>query len=94
MPLCPYINDTNNLGFNAVLIYGDPDYYCRFGFKGAKKFNIRTSDGYFLNALMALELKDGALINVSGRLWEGDVYSVNNEELTEFEKRFRIRKNA
>lgn len=82
------LKKAEDMGFKAVLIYGDPDYYNRFGFKGAKEFNIRTSDGRFMDALMALELKHGALKGVSGRFFEGEVYSVSKEELAQFEKTF------
>ena len=77
-----------DLGYTAVLIYGDPAYYPRFGFRSAKEFNIRTSEGKFLEALMALELSDGALASVSGCFFEGEAYNVDEEELVKFEKTF------
>lgn len=77
-----------DLGYTAVLIYGDPAYYHRFGFRSAKEFNIRTSEGKFLEAPMALELSDGALARVSGCFFEGEAYNVSEEELIEFEKTF------
>ena len=77
-----------DMGLKAVLIYGDPDYYHRFGFKSAKEFNISTSEGTFMEALMALELCEGALCGVSGRFFEDEVYHVSDAELIEFEKTF------
>jgi putative acetyltransferase len=76
------------LGYGAVLIYGDPAYYHRFGFRSAQEFGIGTSDGTYMDALMALELSAGALDGISGRFVEGEAYSVNEEELMEFEKTF------
>ncbi len=76
------------LGYRAILIYGDPLYYERFGFKGGKHFNIRTVDGKFKNALMALELYEGALKDVSGRFIEGEAYQIDKEKLDEFDKSF------
>jgi predicted N-acetyltransferase YhbS len=76
------------MGFIAVFIYGDPDYYHRFGFAGAKAFDIRTADGYYMDALMGLELFPGALEGISGRFFEGEAYNVDDTALEEFEKGF------
>ena len=39
------------LGYEAVLIYGDPEYYCRFGFRPAEVFKITTGEGQYHPAL-------------------------------------------
>lgn len=83
-----------DMGHSAVLIYGDPAYYHRFGFEPAKKYGIRTSQGGYLDALMALELKPGALSGVSGRFLEGEQYSIDPQELAEFEKTFPYKQKA
>ena len=82
------------MDFGAVLIYGDPAYYCRFGFEPAQKFGISTSQGGFLDALMALELKEGALGGISGRFIEGEQYSVDPHELSEFDKTFPFKEKS
>jgi predicted N-acetyltransferase YhbS len=76
------------MGFTAVLIYGDPAYYCRFGFKPAEMFGIRTSEGRFHPALQLRELVPGALAGISGRFFEGEAYRVDPAELVEFDKQF------
>jgi putative acetyltransferase len=53
------------MGFEAVVVLGDPRYYSRFGFKRAGSFglgNDYNADEHF----MALELKEGALHNLRG----------------------------
>ncbi len=77
-----------DMGFKAVFIYGDPVYYTRFGFRGAEAFDIRTSEGRFHPALMALELVPGALDGVSGRFFEGEAYTVDHAELETFDSTF------
>ena len=42
------------MGFRAVIIFGDPDYYKRFGFVNAEKYRITTSDGANFDAFMAI----------------------------------------
>ncbi len=76
------------LGFASVLIYGDPAYYRRFGFTGAKAFGIRTAEGSFHPALMARELVSGALSGVSGRFYEGEGYQVDQRALEAFDRTF------
>ena len=77
-----------DMGFTAVLIYGDPAYYVRFGFKPAQTFDIRTALGGFHKALQALELVPGALDGVSSRFFEGEAYNVDNTELDAFDSTF------
>jgi len=55
------------LGFYSAILLGHPQYYPRFGYKPASKWGIKSpillpSDDVF----MAVELKEGALSNVSG----------------------------
>jgi len=77
-----------DLGHKVILIYGDPAYYHRFGFKSAKEHDIATREGKFMDALMAFELYPGVLQGISGRFFEDEVYHVDEEELVEFEKTF------
>lgn len=77
-----------DMGFTTVLIYGDPAYYVRFGFKPAQEYDIRTAHGSFHQALQALELVPGALNGISGRFCEGEAYNVDDAELEAFDATF------
>jgi predicted N-acetyltransferase YhbS len=46
---------------SGIVIFGDPAYYARFGFKNAAEFGIQTSDGENLDPFMAFELSPGSL---------------------------------
>lgn len=76
------------LGFSAIIIFGNPAYYHRFGFRPCKEFGIATSDGSFAPAHMALELYDGALRGISGRYQEAPVFTVEPTKAAEFDKDF------
>jgi predicted N-acetyltransferase YhbS len=78
-------------GHGAVLIYGDPDYYQRFGFRPAEVFGIRTKDGLFSPALQALELEleSGYLKGIEGCFEEAPVYEVDPAAAEEFDSTFR-----
>ncbi|MDF3004915.1 MAG: Acetyltransferase [Oscillospiraceae bacterium] len=78
-------------GYPAIIIFGDPAYYHRFGFENARYFGITTSDGASFDAFMALELHDRALESINGRFYENDVFHIDPDELTEFEKAFPYR---
>ena len=49
------------MGYKGVIIFGDPKYYHRFGYKDASVYHISTSDGHNFDAFMALELSSNSL---------------------------------
>jgi predicted N-acetyltransferase YhbS len=82
------IKKTKETGFKAIIIYGNKNYYEKFGFKNTEEYGITDMDGNYNNALMALELFPKALENINGKFFEGEIYKINKEELEAFEKKF------
>ncbi|SCZ05912.1 GNAT family N-acetyltransferase [Alkaliphilus peptidifermentans] len=82
------IENAKELGFRAVLIYGDPSYYSKFGFIEAEKYDIRTPDNMYAVPLQALELYQGALSDCGGRFYEDSVYEIDEIASKEFDKGF------
>jgi predicted N-acetyltransferase YhbS len=81
--------EARRLGFRAVIIYGNPDYYPRCGFRRASDFGITTPDGSVFDALLVYPLYDGALDGISGRYYIDAVYEdLTPEETLEFDKKF------
>ena len=76
------------MGYKAIIIYGDSKYYSRFGFKESKHYNITDKTGNSHPALLVLELYPNALNGIAGMFDEGENYNTNEAELAEFEKRF------
>jgi predicted N-acetyltransferase YhbS len=76
------------LGHSAVLIYGDPDYYSRFGFVAAEQYRIGTQYNTYAAALQAVELVPGALIGKSGLFAEDSAYEVDDSEAEAFDLLF------
>jgi len=60
------LNKARELGFNSVIVSGHKDYYPRFGFERASKWNIKCPFQVPDEAFMATELNAGALANKSG----------------------------
>ena len=77
-----------DMGFKGVIIFGNPDYYHRFGFQSAEEFKISTSDGANFEQFMALELYPGALESIAGRFYEDAVFHIDKAETEEFDKDF------
>lgn len=85
------INVARRLGYNGIAIFGNPNYYHRFGFENAKKYNIQTSWGDNFEAFMALELYEGSLDGVSGKYYADSAFEIDKEELDIFEKHFPLK---
>jgi predicted N-acetyltransferase YhbS len=82
------ISEAQKMGFKAMILFGNPDYYHRFGFVNAKEFDITTKDSQNLEPFMAFELQKNGLKDVEGRFFEDDAFTIQEEQLTEYEKRF------
>ncbi|NLA61406.1 MAG: GNAT family N-acetyltransferase [Firmicutes bacterium] len=82
------IAEARRLGYTAIVFYGHPDYYPRFGFRRAEEFNITTASGTTRDSLMAMPLHEGALCGISGRFYEDPVCQIDPEEAAEFDKDF------
>ncbi len=82
------ISIAKTMGYPAILIYGDPRYYSRFGFRCAEKYDIQTADGYYAVALQALELVPGALERIAGKFQESSAYAIDEEEALQFDAKF------
>ncbi len=76
------------MGYKAIVIFGSPEYYHRFGFVNAQDFGITTSDGANFDAFMAMELSADSLQGITGRFFEDTVFHVEKEELEAFERKF------
>jgi predicted N-acetyltransferase YhbS len=82
------IKIAKQLGHKAIIIFGNENYYHRFGFINAKEYGIKTSSGENFEAFMALELYDGGLNGISGKFYEDEVFQIDKHELEIFEKEF------
>jgi predicted N-acetyltransferase YhbS len=75
-------------GYKAVVIYGNPGYYHRFGFQNAASFGITTSDGKNFDAFMICELSKNCLQGISGKFYDDPLYTIATEELESFDSNF------
>jgi predicted N-acetyltransferase YhbS len=82
------IAKANEMGFSGMILFGNPNYYSRFGFVNAQQFGITTKDGQNFDPFMALELGENRLSNVKGAFFEDSAFEFDESELNEFEKQF------
>ena len=82
------IKKAQELSYRGIVIYGNPDFYHRFGLVNAEKFGIMTSESENFDYFMALELSEGSLQGIKGNFYEDEAFNVNDEELEEFDKAF------
>ncbi|WP_329382010.1 N-acetyltransferase [Anaerofustis butyriciformans] len=83
------IKKAKEMGYKAIIIYGNPLLYHRFGFTLALKFDIKTEDGKNDVPLLALELEKDYLSDVKDfRFVESEDFNINENDFIEFEKNF------
>ena len=76
------------MGYAAIIIWGNPSHYCKFGFKASKSYNISIANNKYPCCLLVKELTTGMLSNHHWQFYESDVFDVNREELEEFDGTF------
>ncbi|MCB0852253.1 MAG: N-acetyltransferase [Bacteroidetes bacterium] len=62
------LETAKEIGFSSVVVLGHPTYYPRFGFQPASKWGIICPFPAPDEAFMALELFDGGLSGISGKV--------------------------
>jgi predicted N-acetyltransferase YhbS len=82
------IAKSGELRYPGMLLFGNPDYYHRFGFRNAAEYNIMTRDGMNFDPFMAMELQADGLKEIKGKFYEDESYITDPMELAEFEKHF------
>jgi hypothetical protein len=82
------------LGHRAVVVYGHPDYYPRFGFVRGSEVGITAPGGATFDALMALALVEGGLDGVRGEFHEDEVFHLDADEVAAFEATFPAKQPA
>lgn len=76
-------------GYKAIIIFGEPGYYPKHGFKTCDNFGITTKDYKNFDAFMGIELVKDGLKGVQGKFYESEVFeNLSNEKVNEFDKKF------
>jgi predicted N-acetyltransferase YhbS len=82
------IRIAGEMGYPGMVLFGNPEYYHRFGFLNAVEYGITTKDGQNFEPFMVLELRPRALAWVKGRFFEDKAFETFEDDLHRFEKQF------
>ncbi len=80
------IAEAKQLGYRAIVFFGEPDYYPRLGFRRAAEFGLAPAEGAPCDAFMAMPLYPGALDGISGRFHEAPYFQVDPGEAEAFNR--------
>ena len=78
-----------DMGFPAIIIYGDPHNYCKHGFKNGIDYQVSDMDGEYPLGLLVLELQAGFFGNKRWKIKQSDVFNFDQEKAKEFDKKFK-----
>lgn len=73
----------------AIVIYGDPHNYCKYGFKNGIDYQVSNMDGEYPLGLLVLELQPGFFGNKEWKAKQSDVFFFDREKVIEFDKKFK-----
>lgn len=76
------------LGYRAILLCGDPEYYSKMGFVAAELFGIRTSENNYAAALQVCPLYPDALTGITGKYYEDGIYNIDPVASETFDRLF------
>lgn len=83
------MEEARKAGCLAIIIFGEPEYYPRFGFQTCDHYGITTPDGKNFDAFMAYELQPGALEAIQGKFYESNVFeNLPTEEADKLSEKF------
>lgn len=66
-------------GYPGIIIFGEPEYYPRIGFKTCDHFGITTPDGKNFDAFMGTELILDGMKDIHGKFFEAEVFEKSDD---------------
>lgn len=76
------------MGYQAIVIFGNPDNYVARGFKSCKKYNVCLEGNVFPSAMLVKELEQGFFDGRKYYFQESSAFEINDDLAEEFDKCF------
>lgn len=73
------------LGYDVIVIFGNPNNYVGRGFKSCKKYNVCLENGTFPSAMMVKELLPGVLDGRKRVYRQSSVFEIDEQEAERFD---------
>lgn len=74
------------LGYDVIVIFGNPGNYVSRGFKSCKKHNVCLENGTYPSPMMVKELKPGALDGRKYVYYESPVFEIDEKDVVSFDE--------
>lgn len=88
------IEKARQKGFPAIVIWGNPKNYVKYGFTNCKRRNISVIKDKFPTCLLVLELRTNVLGQDFKFFKESEVFHVNEDEFSDFDKQFESKEKS
>lgn len=77
-----------NLGYDTVVIWGNPENYACYGFKNCKRYHVYLEEEVYPVSLMVKVLEENALLNKSWKYVESPAHQLDESGFEEFDRSF------
>ncbi len=77
-----------DMGYDTVVIFGNPENYACYGFKNCKRYNICLENNLYPVALMVKELEEGVLFGKEWKYIESSAHQLDESGFQEFDSSF------
>ncbi len=74
------------LGYDVIVIFGNPNNYVGRGFKSCKKYNVCLENGTYPSAMMVKELLPGVLDGRKRIYRQSSVFEIDEQEAERFDE--------
>ena len=91
--LVEYVKEQRGLGYDTIVIFGNPENYVGTGFRNCKHFHVGLGDTYPV-ALLVKELDDGVLGDNEWNYIESPAFEINDADAEDFDKGFEQMEKA
>ncbi|MCQ2914829.1 MAG: N-acetyltransferase [Alphaproteobacteria bacterium] len=82
------LNIAKKMGYDTVVIWGNPENYACYGFKNCKRYNVCIEEGVYPVALMVKVLKEDALSNKHWKYIESSAHQLDESGFEAFDSSF------
>lgn len=76
------------MGFDTVVIFGNPDNYVGRGFQSCRRHQVHLPDGSFPSAMLVKELKPGCLAGGDWTYRESSAMAAEEQAVQQFDQQF------
>ena len=85
------IEIAKELGYSYIVIFGNPGYYVKSGFKSCAKYKICIKENIYPTAMLVNQIGEDDLYNDVWEFIESDAYHIDDAKAADYDKNFESR---